>query len=253
LEGEVYRALEKRRTVRFELEGRSYFVKIHWGIGWREILKNCLLLRWPVLGAQNEWRAIGKLKELGIDTMTPVAYGVEGWNPANLRSFIVTEALEYTESLEEYCSEWSDQKPSFKQKLALLKKVSEISKIIHEHGVNHRDYYICHLLLDKRSVCERDEDSEPQIFIIDLHRAQVRKHTPFRWRVKDVGGLFFSTMDNGLTKNDLYRFMKIYSGKSLRSTMLEDRIFWRAVFRRAGKMYLKTSSDLPHWLAQMSM
>ncbi len=122
---------------------------------------------------------------------------------------------------------------------------------MHEHGVNHRDFYICHLLLDKTSLCEQDGDIEPQIFIIDLHRAQLRKYTPTRWRIKDVSGLFFSTLESGLTKTDLFRFMKIYSGKSLRSTLLEDKNFWHAVFRRARKMYLKADNDLPDWMAQM--
>lgn len=253
LEGKVYRALENRKTLRFVHENRAYYVKIHWGVGWGEIFKNCLQLRWPVLGAQNEWRAIAKLKDLGIDTMTPGAYEVKGWNPAKLHSFIVTEALDCTESLEDYFSGWGNHEASFKQKLALIKKVSEISKKMHKHGVNHRDFYICHLLLDKNSLCEKDGAIDPRIFIIDLHRAQVRKHTPTRWLVKDIGGLLFSILDNGLTKTDLYRFMKIYSGKTLRATLTEDRIFWRAVFRRARKMYLKTDNELPQWMGRMSV
>lgn len=253
LEGTVYRSLESRKTVRFSLGGRAYYAKVHWGIGWREIFKNCLQLRWPVLSASNEWRAIEKLKDLDIDTMTAVAYGVAGWNPAKLHSFIVTEALDSTESLEDYCSEWSNHRPSFKQKLALVKKVSEISKKMHEHGVNHRDFYICHLLLANRSLSEHDGGIEPRIFVIDLHRAQLRKHTPTRWRVKDVGGLFFSTLGLGLTRTDLFRFMKIYSGKSLRSTLSEDRRFWRAVFHRGRKMYLKSDNALPDWMAQMTV
>ncbi|MAS40736.1 MAG: lipopolysaccharide core heptose(I) kinase RfaP, partial [Porticoccaceae bacterium] len=56
LEGEEYRALEGRRTLRFKLDGRAYFAKVHQGIGWREIAKNLLRLRLPVLGAEREWR-----------------------------------------------------------------------------------------------------------------------------------------------------------------------------------------------------
>lgn len=253
MKGNVYRSLKSRKTVRFDLEGKAYYAKIHWGVGWKEIFKNCLQLKWPVCSARNEWLAIEKLKDLGVDTMTPVAYGVEGWNPAKLHSFIVTEALDSTESLEEYCSGWSSHRPLFRQKLALIRKVSEISKRIHEHGVNHRDFYICHLLLATRSLCEQDRSIEPRIFIIDLHRAQVRKHTPNRWRVKDIGGLFFSTLSNGLTRTDNYRFMKIYSGKSLRSTLSEDKAFWQAVFRRGRKMYLKSDHALPDWMAQMTV
>jgi len=73
LEGQVFRELEARRTLRSEVAGRTYFVKIHRGIGWAEIFKNLLSLRLPVLGAQNEWRAIRRLQELGIDSMRAVA------------------------------------------------------------------------------------------------------------------------------------------------------------------------------------
>ncbi|MEE4465823.1 lipopolysaccharide core heptose(I) kinase RfaP, partial [Azotobacter chroococcum] len=33
LQGQVYRELEARRTLRIEVAGRGYFVKIHRGIG----------------------------------------------------------------------------------------------------------------------------------------------------------------------------------------------------------------------------
>jgi len=87
LEGQVFRELDGRRTLRSEVAGRGYFVKIHRGIGWGEIFKNLLSLRWPVLGAQNEWRAIRRLQELGIDSMHAVAFGRRGRNPARQHSF----------------------------------------------------------------------------------------------------------------------------------------------------------------------
>ena len=74
----VYRELEGRRTLRTEVAGRGYFVKIHRGIGWGEIAKNLLTAKAPVLGAGREWRAIQRLKEVGVPTMTAVAYGERG-------------------------------------------------------------------------------------------------------------------------------------------------------------------------------
>jgi hypothetical protein len=66
LQGEVYRELEGRRTLRTEVAGCGYFVKIHRGIGWGEIFKNLLSARLPVLGAGQEWRAIRRLTEVGV-------------------------------------------------------------------------------------------------------------------------------------------------------------------------------------------
>ena len=69
LDGEMFRDIDNRRTLRFSLGGRRYFLKAHYGVGWKEIIKNLLQFRLPVLGARNEWRAIRRLQELGVDTM----------------------------------------------------------------------------------------------------------------------------------------------------------------------------------------
>jgi hypothetical protein len=119
--------------------------------------------------------------------------------------------------------------------------------VLHENGVNHRDYYICHFLLDLSSIDEND----PKLFLIDLHRAQIRKITPDRWKVKDIGGLFYSAFDLELTLRDLFRFMRIYSGLSLRATLQTDKIFWRAVFLRAESLYQQDGSDLPSWVLRI--
>ncbi|MST95429.1 MAG: hypothetical protein EXS33_09230 [Pedosphaera sp.] len=41
-----------------------------------------------------------------------------------------------------------------------------------------------------------------ELFVIDLHRAQLRDRVPARWLVKDLGGLLFSALDCGLTRRD---------------------------------------------------
>ncbi len=65
LQGEVFRELETRRTLRFELDGKSYFLKWHKGTSLKEIVKNLISLRMPVLGADREWHAIHRLHESG--------------------------------------------------------------------------------------------------------------------------------------------------------------------------------------------
>jgi lipopolysaccharide core heptose(I) kinase len=58
LDGEMFRDMDDRRTLRFSLNGKRYFLKAHYGVGWKEIFKNLLQFRLPVLGARNEWLAI---------------------------------------------------------------------------------------------------------------------------------------------------------------------------------------------------
>lgn len=250
LSGEIYRAVATRRTLRFELNANYYFAKIHHGVGWLEIFKNLVTLKKPVLGAMDEWRALNKLRSLGIDTLTVVACATRGKNPASMQSFIITRALQNTTSLEDYCRDWPHNPPTRKLKRALLKKVATVSRLLHDNGVNHRDYYICHFLLDNASVQENCEDGEPRLYLIDLHRAQVRPNIPVRWRVKDISGLLFSAMNIGLTSRDLARFMMTYSGKSLRRTVIEDNGFWLSVLKRANKMYLEGNDHLPLCIAR---
>lgn len=238
MEGEVYRQVASRRTFRFEHGGQHYFAKVHSGVGWKEIFKNLSQLRLPVIGANNEWRALKHLEQLGIPTLTPVAYSETGRNPARRRSCIVTSALTNTLSLEDLVLAGPVAPPLRRR---LIVEVARMSRLMHANGLNHRDLYICHFHLDLST----KDTADPQLHIIDLHRAQLRRRTPMRWVVKDVGGLFFSVFDAGLTRRDLFRFVRHYSGKRLSTTLHEDRRFWDAVIERARRLYVQENGTVP--------
>lgn len=245
LQGKVYRSLENRRTLRVEIANKGYFVKIHKGVGWPEIFKNLFSGKLPVLGAKNEWLALKRLQQNSIATMTPVAYGMKGLNPAKLESFIITEELPDSVSLEDYCINWLAEPPSYSEKTILLSKAAASSKAMHEMGINHRDYYICHLHIENCTTPGFVADKDSVLSMIDLHRAQLRKATPLRWRVKDVGGIYFSALDIGLQAKDVWRFMRLYSGKSLAKTLQEDAEFWALVEKRAIDLYFEAFSKAP--------
>lgn len=232
LQGRVYRSKEGRRTLRFEHLGRGYFLKLHEGIGWREIIKNLLQWRLPVLGAASEFDACNALQHLNIDTMTPVAFGERGCNPARQLSFLITEELTDTISLEDYCKPWAQQKPSLREKRAVIRRLAQISKVLHENGINHRDFYLCHFLRtdDGRSFQQHDP-----LYVIDLHRAQIRKTTPLRWLVKDLAGLFYSAFDLPLTHRDMLCFLSVYRREWLQS----DAIVLPDIARKAVTLYQK--------------
>jgi len=236
LNGDVFRDKEGRRTLRFKLQDKSYFLKVHQGIGWQEIIKNLLQLRMPVISAKNEWQAIRFLEKYQIDTMTIAAYGERGFNPAKIKSFIVTDELTDTMSLEHLGQQWKKTPPTFKTKIALIEKLAQITKTMHENGMNHRDFYLCHFLLDQRFAEHNTIDENTKLFLIDLHRAQLRAKTPLRWIIKDLGSLYFSAAEVALTKRDLFRFMKSYSGDNLRNIVDNKQEFWVNVEQRAKKL-----------------
>lgn len=239
LEGRIFRKVKSRRTLRFEMAGKGFFAKIQGGAGWGEILKNLMMFKSPVLGARNEYDSILKLEELGIATMKIAAFGQRGNNPAKRQSFIITEELTNTISLEDFCRHWPQNPPSFILKKRLIEKVAHISRRMHSGGVNHRDFYICHFLLDISSGRSGLEPDPITLFLIDLHRTQLRAKTPLRWIVKDISGLWFSAMDIGLTRTDRMRFMMWYHRKAFREMSGLDNAFWQSVHNRACRLYRK--------------
>jgi heptose I phosphotransferase len=238
IEGEVFRHKEGRRTLRFQLAGKSYFLKYHRGIGWLEIIKNVLLGRAPIISAKNEWQAVEFLAKHGIDTMTLAGYGERGLNPAAKQSFVITDDLSNTMSLEFLGEQWHKTPPTFATKKALIEKLATISKVMHEKGMNHRDFYLVHFLLDERFAEHNTFTADTPVFLIDLHRALINEDKPVkeRWLVKDIGSLYFSAMDVPLTRRDLFRFIKTYSGKPLREALSTQRSFWQKVRQRAYKL-----------------
>lgn len=233
LTGEVVREIEGRKTLRFEADGRGYYAKLHRGIGWGQILGNLVRLRLPVLGAGSERRAIRAFDALGIDTMTVAAYGERGVGPANRKSFLVTEALEPSVDLDAFTRDWSREPPSAALKHALIGKLARIARRMHEGGINHRDFYLCHFLL------HTDPPPEPRslrVSVIDLHRAQIRARTPARWRDKDLAALYFSALGIGLTKRDRLRFLRDYFTGSLRDTLVRERRVLSALEREAARL-----------------
>ncbi|WP_028693471.1 lipopolysaccharide core heptose(I) kinase RfaP [Pseudomonas cremoricolorata] len=236
LDGEVYRELEGRRTLRTEVAGDGYFVKIHRGIGWGEIFKNLFSAKLPVLGAGQEWRALERLHQAGVPTMTAVAFGERGSNPATQHSFIVTEELAPTISLEDFSLDWRQRPPAPRLKHALIAEVAKMTGTMHRAGVNHRDCYICHFLL------HTDRPIAPgqlKLSLIDLHRAQTRARISRRWRDKDLAALYFSALDIGLTRRDKLRFLHGYFQRPLRDVLRDEAALLAFLERKAQKLYAR--------------
>lgn len=236
--GVEHRHVKHRRTVEFEIGGRRYFIKIHRACGWREIFKDLFQLRPPIVSARNEREAIERLQKLGVSTLKIAGKGLRGKNPARRESFLVTEAMGGMINLEKFPQSFNvSGRQKILLKRALLKKIAFIARVMHENGINHRDFYLCHFLVKDRDWKNWKPADELDLVLIDLHRAQIRAHVPERWLVKDLGGLLFSAMDCGLTQRDLLRFVKIYSQQRLQDGSASEQAFWRQVLRNARKLY----------------
>lgn len=234
LAGECFRAEKGRTTLRVQIGKQFYFIKKHQGVGWKEIFKNLLLGRLPIISAKSEWLALQKLSELAIHAPKVVGFGERGFNPAQKQSFIIMEEVKPAISLEELTKTWAiAAKPTFTDKQTMIAQVARITRILHNHGINHRDLYICHFLL------ETNHHGNGKLFLIDLHRAQMRRQTPKRWQIKDLAGLYFSSKDCGLSFRDYLRFISCYRDKPWREVLKNEKKFWYKVTARGNKLYQK--------------
>ena len=233
LNGKIYRDVPGRRTMRVEFGGKGYFVKLHYGVGWREVCKNWLQFKWPVIGAANEFYACRSLAKVGISAPLPAAFGMSTGNIAARRSFILSDELAGYTSLEDLTDDWPDQSPSSQTRHRMLYAVAQFAKTFHAHGFIHRDFYICHLLAHDL----RHAKGEIALAVLDLHRARRFKTIPKRWLKRDLAALLFSTLDLGYTRRDWLRFIRIYTGLPLRQALTEQSGLWCAVLKRAEKLY----------------
>lgn len=235
LEGEVFRDVPGRKTIRVNIADHPYFIKQHFGVGWGEIFKNLLALKVPVISANTEKQAIERLGEIGIATTPLAGFGSRGCSPASRQSFLITRDLGEILSLEILAEQWMQSPPEPRFKRRLLLEVAALAARLHDSGLNHRDFYICHICLD----LPRLRYGEIHLYLIDLHRVGIRETIRPQDRMKDMAALYFSAMNAGLLPRDYLRFLRRYRGKPIRQVMREERDFWQQVQARAIKLYIK--------------
>ena len=237
--GKVHREVRNRRTVEFTAGTKRYFIKAQRGCGWGEIFKNVFSARLPIVSARTEWLAIGAVRAAGISSVSVAGRGLRGVSPASLESFVITDALEGMVSLEELTGKWNTLSPRVRVPLkrALIERIAIVARRLHKAGLNHRDFYLCHFLVRDRDWSAWQANDELELFLIDLHRVQRRNVVPDRWLVKDLGGLLFSSLDAGMTKRDLLRFLKIYRGDSWRQSLTDERELCQRVCKNAVDLY----------------
>lgn len=198
--GEVVKqAVVDRQTDRIQLAGCGSefegFLKRHRRPRWSEYLKAWLRLTRPMLGARGEWEALWGFHEVGLPTMTPVAFG-----ESDSGSFVLTESLEPGRKLSALATEPSLTASRLRR---LVSEVAGLARRMHDAGIHHQDFYLGHLL------CRVDQPGEP-VFVLDLGRARRLRRLGRRWIVKDLAQLNYSAA--GLTVADRFRFLREYLG-----------------------------------------
>jgi len=204
-----------RITLQFTLDDsgrtRTFYIKRHGRSSLKEYIKPLLSLRWPILGARNEWNALLAFHEAGLPTMTPVAMGQDG-----AHSFLITEALENCTKLSELESGPHHESTSAHDlpqpdRRSVMDELAKITRRMHGAGLHHQDYYLGHLLLPNPAVT--GQAPPDRIYVIDLGRARQQRPLARRWIVKDLAQLNFSAHD--VSDSERMRFLRQYLGRRI--------------------------------------
>jgi heptose I phosphotransferase len=171
--------------------------------------------------------------------MTVAGKGLRGRLPSSLESFVITEALEGMISLEDLVKDWrgATGRARLQLKRALIREMAVIARGMHDAGLNHRDFYLCHFLVMDRDWPEWQLGDPLALHLIDLHRVQRRARVPARWVIKDLAALLCSAFDWGVTLRDVAGFIEVYQGKRWSESAPPVRRFWRKVGRRACSLF----------------
>jgi heptose I phosphotransferase len=222
--------LRERTTTRIVLPDRrtggdaAFYLKRHAPVPLKEYIKPLLRLRWPILGARNEWNAILQFHDAGLPTMTPVALGQCGH-----RSLLLTRAIEGCRKLSDLLAECAVSvgsrkraplRPGAVDAGSLIPRLARLARTMHAAGLHHQDFYLTHLLVP-------GQDDGETLYVIDLGRVRQRRRLARRWIVKDLAQLNYSAA--GTSQAERQRFLEAYLGRPLEAA---DRHLIRRIERK---------------------
>ena len=230
--GLCVRKIKNRSTTRIALyDGsgyRRFYLKRHERPQWVERVRPLLNFGRPVFGARNEWRAILRLRDAGVPTLTPVAFG-----EAAGCSLLVTEDLRTETTLLDWVNRHAvGSEPRLAHtphKRALIDDLARLTRRMHGAGIFHQDFFLHHILT-------RGDGGRPDMRVIDPGRALQQPRFPRRWIVKDLAQLNFSA--RYLPCADRLRFLRLYLGRPFRRS---DRFLVRLIALKSRRIAAHTA------------
>jgi hypothetical protein len=177
---------EGRSTVAFSLPngGQSVpvFLKRYEAPTLREVCF-CLLKGTLPRTAHTEWERIVLFHRLSLPTMVPIAVGLRRRWGLPRESLILTREIEKAWRLDDFATDHFTpplSRERMREKRALIAEVAAWTRTMHGLGINHRDCYLCHILISRNDAPGR------HLFFVDLHRAEKHTRLRERWRQRST-------------------------------------------------------------------
>ncbi|MBK8269203.1 MAG: hypothetical protein IPK83_13205 [Planctomycetes bacterium] len=181
---------------------RTAYLKRYRRPPWREQLRRIAESGFKRSSARREERFTRILSGLGIPTMTTIAYGQKMSAGIEKRSFLVTDEVPGT-SLEKLAGDKSTRLSPV-EKYEVIRQLALIVSRMHIGEIFHRDLYLSHVFLSRNAV------GEIVLHLIDLGRMISNPIRGWRWLVKDLAALNYSSPKGLVTRADGVRFMYHY-------------------------------------------
>ncbi len=218
----------KTETFSFEQEGEKVcaYLKRHPPLSFGKCFRKRIKFA-SKKNAFDEFINILAFHQAGLPTMIPVAAGKRVSKIFGSESFLITKEIKGCITLETYAESCFKTK-TFTERKELIKKTALLSRKMHQSGFNHKDFYLCHLLIGI------EENNKDDLFIVDLHRVDIRKKVPERWKIKDLAALNYSAESKNITRIDRLRFLKYYL--SVNKISEQDKLFILKIIKKTNRM-----------------
>jgi heptose I phosphotransferase len=156
--------------------------------------------------SRREWENSKLLAAAKLKTAELVAYG-EDCGPLWERfSFILTEAADGAQTVEQFLQECSDRARRRRVFDALARHIRRM----HDAGLATPDLFTRHLFVDDRA-------EAPQFCLIDMARLDRGQPLPARLRVRDLAALNITAPLRLVSARERVRFLRVYAGRTDKS------------------------------------
>jgi len=187
-----------------------------------------------------EWRNLRVLENHGLPCPRPLAFFEKRSCGMLETACLVIEGLDGAQPLNEFSRSYACSAP---QKYELTRQLARLSAAMHAAGVFSRDYHAGNIMI------RPDREQGFKLFLIDMHKARLRKKLGFSMIITDLAKLDTSLSASRTTR---LRFLREYhrqgtiSALSLREFIrrINDRaarIKTRQVISRSKRCILKSS------------
>ena len=113
-------------------------------------------------------------------------------------------------------------------KRSLSRSLAALVARLHNAGLVHRDLYMSHIFVTARG------ENDLNLSLLDLQRVVRTRWRRWRWIVKDLAALNYSTPFSVATNADRVRWLKLYLNE--RSVSANQGALIRAVVRKTGRI-----------------